>query len=356
VAITIQHKRDTASNWTSNNPTMSAGEIGVETDTGKFKFGDGSTAWSSLDYFEPEAPSGPSYSPVQGSTSGYTSGGSLPAATNTVDKFPLSSDGNATDVGDLTVARSQIAGQSSSSSGYTSGGSPVLNVIDKFPFATDANATDVGDLSVGRNAATGQSSADNGYTSGGDAPATQNVIDKFPFSSDANATDVGDLTVARTGAAGQSSPSHGYTSVGRASPYSDVIDKFPFSSDANATDVGDMTVARNMAVGQSSSTHGYTSGGLSNYWPPPIVFENIIDKFPFSSDANATDVGDLTAGRNGLIGQSSTASGYTSGGLGSNNFSVRCNTIDKFPFSSDANSTDVGDIPVARNYGAGQQV
>lgn len=46
----IQVRRDTAANWTSVNPTLAAGEIGFETDTGKFKIGTGSTAWSSLLY------------------------------------------------------------------------------------------------------------------------------------------------------------------------------------------------------------------------------------------------------------------------------------------------------------------
>ncbi len=46
----IQVRRDTAANWTSTNPTLSAGEPGFETDTGKVKFGDGSTAWTGLAY------------------------------------------------------------------------------------------------------------------------------------------------------------------------------------------------------------------------------------------------------------------------------------------------------------------
>ena len=49
--MTIQHKRGSASAWTSANPTLAAGQIGLETDTGKFKFGDGTTAWTSLGYF-----------------------------------------------------------------------------------------------------------------------------------------------------------------------------------------------------------------------------------------------------------------------------------------------------------------
>ena len=51
MADLIQLRRDTAANWTSANPTLSQGEQGYETDTGKMKIGDGSTAWTSLDYF-----------------------------------------------------------------------------------------------------------------------------------------------------------------------------------------------------------------------------------------------------------------------------------------------------------------
>jgi hypothetical protein len=51
MATKIQVRRDTSANWTSLNPTLSSGEIGYETNTGKFKIGNGSTLWSSLDYF-----------------------------------------------------------------------------------------------------------------------------------------------------------------------------------------------------------------------------------------------------------------------------------------------------------------
>jgi len=50
MANKIQIRRDTAANWTSANPTLSQGEQGYETDTGKLKIGDGSTAWTSLGY------------------------------------------------------------------------------------------------------------------------------------------------------------------------------------------------------------------------------------------------------------------------------------------------------------------
>jgi len=47
---TIKVRRDSASNWTTSNPTPLQGEWCYETDTGKVKIGDGSTAWTSLDY------------------------------------------------------------------------------------------------------------------------------------------------------------------------------------------------------------------------------------------------------------------------------------------------------------------
>jgi hypothetical protein len=50
VVTQIQVRRGTASQWTSANPTLAAGEWGYETDTNKVKIGNGSTAWNSLGY------------------------------------------------------------------------------------------------------------------------------------------------------------------------------------------------------------------------------------------------------------------------------------------------------------------
>lgn len=46
----IQLRRDTAANWASVNPVLASGEPAFETDTGKFKIGNGTTAYNSLDY------------------------------------------------------------------------------------------------------------------------------------------------------------------------------------------------------------------------------------------------------------------------------------------------------------------
>jgi hypothetical protein len=46
----MKQRYDTAANWTTANPTLLAGEIGIESDTKKWKLGTGSTAWTSLGY------------------------------------------------------------------------------------------------------------------------------------------------------------------------------------------------------------------------------------------------------------------------------------------------------------------
>ena len=306
--------------------------------------------WKQIGVSDSDVVTGGQFLPFQGTNFGYTSG-----STTTIDKFSFASDGNATNVGVLSLARNRgHAGQSSEVFGYTSGGynnGHGSNVIDKFPFAADGNATDVGNLTQSRSFPAGQSSNEfgYGYNSGGEYSIGQyawnrsNRIDKFPFASDANATIVGGLTRSHRSVTGQSSTVSGYTSGGGFPGSFNNIDKFPFATDTNATDVGDLTVGRYGTAGQSSTVSGYNSGGTPT--------TNRIDKFPFASNANATTVGDLSLGRYEAAGQSSTASGYTSGGRSP----TTVNNIDKFPFASDGNATDVGDLTVARFGTAGQQ-
>lgn len=42
---------NTAAVWTSNNPVLLNGELGIESDTGKVKLGNGTATWTALDYF-----------------------------------------------------------------------------------------------------------------------------------------------------------------------------------------------------------------------------------------------------------------------------------------------------------------
>ena len=181
---------------------------------------------------------------------------------------------------------------------------------------------------------------------------TGNNIDKFPFAtSTTNATDTGNL-LATWGniAGGQSSATHGYACGGYNPGVPgavNTIQKFLFNTNSNSTDVGDLATAVYNPSGQSSSVNGYTSVGTGV--PPAQTPSAAIQKFPFATDTNASNIGSLTVARRGAAGQSSKTHGYASGGQ-----PPLTNTIDKFSFVADANGTDVGDLTQARHVPAGQ--
>ena len=228
--------------------------------------------------------------------------------------------------------------------GFASGGytPTVVNTIDKFTFGSSNNATDHGDLTLQRFANAGCSSATNGYTAGGDSGggSYENTIDKFAFASTGNATDVGDLTAGVGYTNGSSSVSHGFANSGINATVgqsgSNVINKFSFSADGNATDHGDLTTANYGAGGSSSNTHGYTSGGHTAPGGSPTNL-NRIEKYSFAVSATSVDHGDLTI--------TSQAYGLSSSTHG---FAINNTMIDKFAFSSNVTAVDIGDLSVTR--------
>jgi len=293
--------------------------------------------------------------PMYGTVAGFVTGGTPSPGpggySNEIQRFPFATNANAVDAGDLTVYVYSSAGQSSTTHGYRSAGienppGSSTNVIDKFLFSTYTTlSVDVGDLTVARYRSVGQSSTICGYTSGG---VNSNVIDKFPFANGGNATDVGDLTGTLSGSfhgSSQSSFQSGYTSGVLVGSYNRGINKFPFASDNNATSIGTLVGAYGGAgAGQSSLTHGYNSGSTPFYG-----YGAVIEKFPFAVDSSATSVGSLYTEVYHNSGQSSSVSGYSSGGF------PTTNVIQKFPFASDAGSSDVGDLIRGMQYVTGQQ-
>lgn len=56
LAIPIRLRSDSSATWVAANPTLKDGEPGLETDTGRFKVGDGATAYNSLQLFTALSP------------------------------------------------------------------------------------------------------------------------------------------------------------------------------------------------------------------------------------------------------------------------------------------------------------
>ena len=272
------------------------------------------------------------YTPVfQGSQSGYFSAFQTTdySVATEIEKFSFSAESPSTGVGNLTSANPTYhhSGHSSASDGYVTGGATntgppnytttYLDSIQKFPFSSDSDASDVAELAIAKQYHSSHSSPTHGYTAGGATSpidpigyqSDSNHIQKFPFSSDSSGSDIGDLVNSASGRSGFTSTSHGYVAGG------DVIEKFPFSSDSNASDVGEITVSTGGRKGAvSSESHGYLSGG-----PMPFPSQyGTIEKFPFSSDSPSSDVGELPYKVQSQSGVSSTTKGYFAGGYSQN--------------------------------------
>ena len=336
-------------------PTDSAhvGTIRLVSGTNEIRYYNG-TDWAYLDSDIPEPVVPWSF---QGSVSGYTTGGTPTLSDNakTIEKFSFTSDGNATDVGDLTRRIiNKGTGGSSSTDGYQlSGGNPSQVVtVDKFPFASDANAATTNNH-VAHQYSSYSSSEYAAYQVAGVNPwpgGFSTNISKYEFAADTSSADVGDTATIYYNSFACVSGTDLYAYGGKNSGATTLnsIEKFPFAVEGTMTDVGNMTIARIGAAvqGQNSNTHGYAAGG---YGPSA---SNIIEKFLFASDANATDVGDLTISSHSKQGTSSTASGYGAGGSAPSSINV----IEKFPFATDGNATDVGDLSYAHAAVGAMQV
>ena len=289
-----------------------------------------------------------------GTSSGYNSGGT---EVSYIQKFSLVSNGNASHVGNLSVPRYKICGNSSTTHGYTSGGQsgPVtfMDTIDKFSFSAHGTASDVGNLpSHGQINAQPQSdgTTSSGYASGGySAGGVVGVKSKFSFTTDGDSVSIGSLIVSRNHGAGQSAPYKGYACGGNPVGSGNVIEEFVFASAVDTFDVGDLAIGRYYTAGQSSNTYGYVSGGNDE-----STHNNTssIEKFSFSTTVVVSSQGDLSGTRTSIAGQSSVTDGYITGGY----TTAAVNTIDKFSFSSGAIATAIGTLQTNQYNSCGQQV
>jgi len=285
-----------------------------------------------------------------GTAFGYTIGGYTSTTVKAIDKFSFTSQADATVVGDLETVSRATGTHKSTSHGWSSGRG-VWNggsaKIEKVAFASDGDAVDSNiDLSSARGYHAGASSSTHGYTMGGsdsNETSLHNIVDKFSFSSTGTANNIGTLHTSVARNAGQSSETHGYssggTNIGHGTQYNN-IQKMSFSTDEDMSDVADLTVSRSPdGGGGSSATHGYTAGGYGG----GQTSHNTIDKFTFASGTpTVSDHGDLfhVVRHNGVTSASDAM--YVTGGWQATNI------IQKITIASNTNSVDWADLTVAR--------
>ena len=285
---------------------------------------------------------------------GLFAGGYVSSVVNTIDYIDISTTGNSSDFGDLSVARRWLAGASSSTRAvWFSGKTTVLfNTIEYSTIFSLGNTTDFGDLSVlcqlgeacssstravhglgltGSGAvntleyvtiaSTGNSSdfgdftsTDSARGSGSSSPtrgifvglsnsAATNKIEYITIASTGNATDFGDLTVARYAPASVANSTRSVTIGGQASVYYNTMDYITMASTGNALDFGDLDVTDSFHAGVASSTRGVVGGGSNNMYK--------MDYITIASTGNSTNFGSLSKGGNGLASASSAHGGLS---------------------------------------------
>ena len=264
---------------------------------------------------------------------------------------------------------------------FAGGATPTkINVIDTVQIATTANATDFGDLSLAKNGVAALASATRGVFSGGYTPTQQSTIEFLNFQSNGGVYDFGDLlsatsdhmsgsnntigifsrerttqfiTIASTGDASDfggnttvsryygmqsnCSPTRMVIGGGRVEPSGIVstIDFFTFATKGDAVAFGEMSVARKGYGAGGNSTRGIFAGGYT-----PTILDTI-DFITIASEGNATDFGNLVAATRAKQNAASSTRCVIAGGVTP---SDEVNTIEFITISTTGNSSDFGDL------------
>ena len=168
----------------------------------------------------------------------------LSSAVNSIDKLTIASLGNATDFGDATIVAQDPNSVASTTRGIIAGGinnvggASEKNTIAYVTIASDGDASDFGDLTVARYALGNGGNSTRGLFAGGNGGGTVNTIDYITIASTGNATDFGDLNVTREYFSGASSSTRAV--FGNGSDSNKGMDFVTIASTGNASDFGDL--------------------------------------------------------------------------------------------------------------------
>jgi len=288
----------------------------------------------------------------------------------------------------LPIGRIQNgAGHASTIHGYSSGGEEqnlptntrYLQIV-KFPFANDNNSeTTVGTLAEDKNKSRGVSSTTHGFTTGGSNEGVAGIsIDKFPFSTDNNAVSVGNSFgsgIGPTPLIGDYRPSDGVynhsTVSGPTKGYMaggenvSTMQHFPYASDnigntitsitgftAPATiDPSNFSIFTGSASTHFQDTIGHNSA-IAGYVSKSPANNGEIHKFPYATEIISQDIATIAEYTSRGGASSSFASGFAMGNAPTNQPTSLRRSLRKFSFATDqpailtsysANSADAND-------------
>ena len=283
---------------------------------------------------------------------GITAGGDNPTYLSSMEFVEIATTGNSTDFGDMSEAKRNQCGASSSTRGVILGGqiSPgnyATKPIEYTIISSGGGSNDFGNLTTDHVDGAGVTSEIRGFICGG--LNYQNIMEFVTIATTGDATDFGDLTEAgRQLSAGCESPTRGiilggYSGVDGSTSATKTIQFFNFASQGDTTKFGELTeIARNV-IAVSDQTRGVRMGGYSET-ANPAAFTDTIDFITMASEGNATDFGNcLAAVLNGAPVQNRTR-GLMMGGA----TPADTNVIQFITIQSTGNATDFGDLLAVR--------
>jgi archaellum component FlaC len=341
MATRMQQRRGTAAQWNSADPILEAGEIGFESDTNKFKLGDGVNQWSDLDYFINEAAIS---TDIEGAISDTEKGSNNGVATlDAFGRIPIEQLGNLVDgapnalntlneiaaalnddenfanavISQLDAIDSTVGTHSNSLSTITTNLSTINNNINTITSTVETNSNNIGTLQTDLDALETTVS----YVAGNAAAnLTSHADDTSNVHGIADTTALATKTYADQAKANAISNSNAYadglavnyTPSGAVSTHASVTanvhgisdtSQIAFKNAANQTFTGNMEIDGNLVVDGNLTVNGNTFSASSTN----ITIEDNLVQLAHQNPANTVDLGivvaynDGTAKHSGLV-------------------------------------------------------
>jgi hypothetical protein len=276
-------------------------------------------------------------------------GGYSTARIDTIQYINIASTGNATDFGDLSTSTELAGSTGSSTRGIAAGGTAnvvgFVSTISYVSFASTGNASAFGDLTIAREGPGGMSNGTRGVFANGStgSPSTSQTIDYITIASIGNAIDFGDAVIERSSAGACQSTTRGVFGCGyTGTALFNSTDYITLASTGNASSFGNLIAGSN-AIWNSTACSNSTRGLFSTFVDggTGVVLNNIV-YITIATTGNSTDFGDLTVARS----QGGSCSGGDIGVFaGGRPYSgSRFNVIDYVNITSTGNATDFGDM------------
>jgi len=252
VAVQIRLRRGTAAEWTSANPTLDEGEVGVETDTSKLKVGDGITVWNSLAY------QGPS-DPVVDISAIEKGGVVVGSAAGEILILPVGADGTVLGVNPSDTATVGWVTLNLDALSDVAVSAPSTGDLLQFDGSSWSNVTDVSVLTANRDALVALAwGAQAGYFSRGENTTT---VNRWAFPVDTTSTTTAAPAAMRDHAGFANPAVAGYFSRGNATT---TVYKWAFPGDAVSTTTPAPASMNEHAGFANPAVAGYFSRGDQN--------------------------------------------------------------------------------------------